>query len=60
MLPFIKSKYGEKRLKGYVKGGYLPVQDGIDLDTFENQLSFNQKYKGITETSKCFFWKESD
>ena len=34
MLPFIKSKYGEKRLKGYVKGGYLQVQDGIDLDTF--------------------------
>lgn len=34
MLPFIKYKYREKRLKGYVKGGYLQVQDGIDLYVF--------------------------
>ena len=34
MLPFITSKYREKRLEGYIEGGYLRVQDHIDLDIF--------------------------
>lgn len=34
MLLFIISKYREKRLEGYIEGGYLQVQDDIDLDIF--------------------------